>query len=139
MTVRAPSTAAARSRAAPQRQSARGRRTSALTARWSASTGERRGATVPRLPWMHGNGRARQGEETLVSWSKSTTTKHTCGGPVFGKKTPDCPRCDELLAGAEPVRWAMTRQQDDAQRAAEIRAHDCTVSRCAVVCTFGQW
>ena len=88
---------------------------------------------------MHGNGRARQGEETLVSWSKSTTTKHTCGGPVFGKKTPDCPRCDELLAGAEPVRWAMTRQQDDAQRAAEIRAHDCTVSRCAVVCTFGQW
>ena len=77
-----------------------------------------------------------------MSWTKSTTTKHTCNdgnGPAFGRKTPGCPRCDELLAGAEPVRWAMTRKQDDLQRAAEIRAHDCTVSRCAVVCTFGQW
>src|ERR1019366_2339401 len=135
MTVRAPSTAAARSRAAPQRQSARGRRTSALTARWFASTARRqRGRQRPPLALgARAKHRAHQGEETLVSWTKSTTTKHTCGGPVFGKKTPGCPRCDELLAGAEPVRWAMTRQQDDAQRAAEIRAHDCTVSRCAVV------
>lgn len=30
-------------------------------------------------------------------------TKHTCGGPVFGKRTAGCPRCDELAAGA-PVR-----------------------------------
>ena len=28
------------------------------------------------------------------------TTRHTCGGPKFGRKTPGCPRCDELLAGA---------------------------------------
>jgi hypothetical protein len=39
-------------------------------------------------------------------------TKHTCNGgngPVFGRKTPGCPRCDELLAGAKPVVWAKPR------------------------------
>ena len=34
------------------------------------------------------------------------TTKHTCGGPAFGRRTAGCPRCDELAAGAAPVRWA---------------------------------
>ena len=36
-------------------------------------------------------------------------TKHTCNGdrpPVFGRKTPGCARCDELLAGAAPVTWS---------------------------------
>ena len=75
-----------------------------------------------------------------MAWAKSNTTKHTCGGPAFGRKTPGCPRCDELLAGAAPVQWAgSTRRQDDERRAAEIRAHDCTKSRCAIVCTFGDW
>jgi len=32
--------------------------------------------------------------------AEATTTQHTCGGPTFGRKTPGCPRCDELLAGA---------------------------------------
>ena len=67
------------------------------------------------------------------------TTKHTCGGPVFGKKTAGCPRCEELKAGAAPARWAPSRKQQDEERCAEIRAHDCTVSRCGSVCTFGQW
>lgn len=31
-------------------------------------------------------------------------TQHTCGGPKFGRLTAGCPRCDELRAGAEPVR-----------------------------------
>ena len=31
------------------------------------------------------------------------TTRHTCGGPVWGRKTPGCPRCDELLGGATPA------------------------------------
>ena len=25
---------------------------------------------------------------------------------VFGRKDPTCPRCQELLAGAKPVRWS---------------------------------
>lgn len=32
----------------------------------------------------------------------TTPTQHTCGGPKFGRKTPGCPRCDELLAGDAP-------------------------------------
>ena len=54
----------------------------------------------------------------------AVATRHTCGGPVFGQKTPGCPRCDELLAGAEPVRWAWTsRKADDLRRSAEIHEH----------------
>ena len=67
------------------------------------------------------------------------TTKHTCGGPVFGTLTPGCPRCDELLAGAEPVRWSTHRHDDHAQRAAAIRAHHCAHNRCALVCTAFDW
>jgi chorismate synthase len=66
------------------------------------------------------------------------TTKHS-HGPNFGKKVDDCPRCEELKSGAEPVRWALSRRQQDEQRAAEIRAHDCKASGCSIVCTFGDW
>jgi hypothetical protein len=35
-------------------------------------------------------------------------TKHTCGGPVFGRlaEPGTCPRCDELRAGAPVRQWA---------------------------------
>lgn len=77
-----------------------------------------------------------------MTWAKSTTTKHTCGGPVFGKLTAGCPRCDELAQGAKPVVWNISsRKADDAQRSAALRAHlaserhrtECTV------CTYGDW
>jgi hypothetical protein len=59
-----------------------------------------------------------------MAWTTTTkTTKHTCGGPVFGRKTPGCPRCDELLAGAPAVQWANSTRRDDEQRCREIRAH----------------
>ena len=68
------------------------------------------------------------------------TTKHT-GTLVFGrcKGVSDCPRCAELNAGAQPVRWGPSRAQQDAQRVAEIRAHNCVTARCGRMCTFGQW
>lgn len=66
------------------------------------------------------------------------TTKHT-HQVVFGRRVEGCPRCAELAAGAEPVRWQPTSRQQDAQRAAEIRAHDCKASGCSIVCTFGDW
>lgn len=66
-------------------------------------------------------------------------TKHTCGGPTFGRLTAGCARCDALAAGAAPVRWAPSRRQQDEERAAEIRAHDCQAANCGSVCTFGQW
>ena len=90
-----------------------------------------------------------------MSWSKSTTAKHTCGGPVFGQKTPGCPRCDELLAGAEPVQWNMRRgrkcstpgcgrmtepgEYTNLCRSCQVKAHDCLASRCGAVCTAFDW
>ena len=44
-----------------------------------------------------------------------SNTKHTCGGPVFGKKTIGCPRCDELLAGAPAVKgWGSLKKKTSA-------------------------
>ena len=66
------------------------------------------------------------------------TTKHTCNegsGPVFGRKTPGCARCDELIAGARPIRW----NQNDQERIREIQRHDCRRAGCGPVCTFGDW
>jgi hypothetical protein len=68
------------------------------------------------------------------------TTKHTCGGPIFGRKTPGCPRCDELLAGARPKLWASTeRANEERHLLAAIRAHNCKASRCGPVCTAFDW
>ena len=66
-------------------------------------------------------------------------TAHTCGGPVFGRRTIGCPRCDELVAGAAPVLWANSRRDDDVRRAREVRAHRCDLRGCGSVCTFGDW
>lgn len=75
-------------------------------------------------------------------------TPHTCGGPVFGRKTPGCPRCDELLSGAEPVQWAgktaVQRRRDEAQDAAARRAHYApggphATGKCGPVCTAFDW
>ena len=62
---------------------------------------------------------------------------------MWGQLTSGCPRCDELAAGAAPVKWARSRRDDDRQRAAEIRAHMSSERHrsggCGVVCTFGDW
>lgn len=69
----------------------------------------------------------------------TTQTKHTCGGPKFGKLTAGCPRCDELLAGARPRSWGPSRKQLDQRFAADVRAHNCQTRGCGPVCTFGEW
>lgn len=64
----------------------------------------------------------------VMAWSKNTTTKHTCGGPVFGRKTPGCPRCDELLAGAAPVAWGTPRMSEadfTARKGCTCHLRDC--------------
>lgn len=71
-------------------------------------------------------------------------TKHTCGGPVFGKKTAGCPRCDELLAGAPPVQWNGTRRaqmerEQIAANSAHFASHKHRSGGCGPVCTFGDW
>ena len=72
----------------------------------------------------------------------TATTKHTCGGPVFGKLAPrgECRRCDQLHSGSAPIQWVgQRRTRTDALQIAEIRAHDCKASKCSIVCTFGDW
>lgn len=82
--------------------------------------------------------------------TKAGELKHTCNGgagPHFGRKTPGCGRCDELLAGA-PARglgWdpSKTGKALDAQICREIAAHfksDKHLSGgCGPVCTYGEW
>jgi hypothetical protein len=78
-------------------------------------------------------------------------TKHTCGGPSFGRLTPGCPRCDELKAGAPArqhgyfgtPRQALRQHNEQMERAA-IRDHFApggphSRGTCGPVCTFGDW
>lgn len=69
------------------------------------------------------------------------TTKHTCGGPIFGRRAPlgQCARCDELTNGAPVVRWADRPARDSALRIDQIRKHDCARSRCGPICTAFDW
>ena len=71
------------------------------------------------------------------------TTKHTCGGPVFGKRTAGCPRCDELAAGAPARQHGYFGTTLQAMHQSDERIgrmpHDCKASGCGPVCTFGDW
>ena len=76
------------------------------------------------------------------------TTKHQCNdgnGPVFGRKTAGCPRCDELLGGAPAVKgWGLKKREPEAATIRAIHAHFAPGSphaqgKCGPVCTFGDW
>jgi len=81
-----------------------------------------------------------------------TNTKHTCNPrkpsqPLpFGKKAPkgECPRCDELHAGAAPrdLPWT-SKQNEDEQRCRDITVHFASAKHrgggCGPVCTYGDW
>lgn len=61
-----------------------------------------------------------------MAWKKSTTTPHTCGGPVFGRlaEPGSCERCDELRKGAEPVKaWNHRQKQFDEMRRIAMAKH----------------
>lgn len=59
---------------------------------------------------------------------------------AFGRKDPSCPRCQELLAGAPPRKgWNHTKREQERRQIEAIERHDCRVSGCGVVCTFGDW
>jgi len=66
-------------------------------------------------------------------------TKHT-HPVVFGRKVEGCPRCAELLAGAAPVSWGVSRQAAiDAERDERMRSHNCTTHGCGPVCVAFDW
>ena len=59
---------------------------------------------------------------------------------VFGRKVDGCPRCQELAAGAQPIRWSSSRRAEmEAEQIRAIRVHNCKASGCGPVCTFGEW
>ena len=67
------------------------------------------------------------------------TTKHN-HGPNFGKRVEGCPRCEELNAGAQPIKWRETIEREREQEFIRaLKAHDCKKSNCGPVCTFGDW
>lgn len=69
-----------------------------------------------------------------MSWKKNEGTKHTCGGPKFGKLTDGCPRCEELKNGAEVRSWGSKHHYNKT-----LHTHNCKESNCGPVCTFGEW
>ena len=72
---------------------------------------------------------------------KTATHQTTDCGRGWGRKiNPDCPRCQELQAGA-PARagWGDRTRQQETARIAAIRAHRCSPATCGPVCTRFDW
>lgn len=74
-----------------------------------------------------------------------TKTQHNAGCQrVFKNYDPNCPRCQELMAGAKPRQgwqgnYYRRKKQQDEQRTKAIYSHNCINSGCGPVCTFGDW
>jgi hypothetical protein len=77
-------------------------------------------------------------------------TKHSSDCQMsFGRKDPNCPRCQELFSGAAPrAGWQKAyfskKAADDAQRHAAIKAHFApggkhALGLCGPVCTAFDW
>jgi hypothetical protein len=80
----------------------------------------------------------------LLHEDTQMTTKHSTDCKmVFGRKDASCPRCQELIAGAAPIKWAPSFAQRDAQACREVAAHFASARHlsggCGPVCTFGEW
>lgn len=78
-----------------------------------------------------------------MTTTQTETAQHT-HGPNFGRKVADCPRCEQLAAGAAPIEWAGTRRaRVDAQITRENDSHFTGQKHrsggCGPVCTFGEW
>lgn len=58
----------------------------------------------------------------------------------FGRKDATCPRCQQLMAGAEPRKaWGAEKREAEERLSNSIRNHDCARSGCGVVCTAFEW
>lgn len=79
-----------------------------------------------------------------MAWKTQQGTKHSPDCKmVFGRKDANCPRCQELIAGLAPRRWAPSFAQRDTQACHEVSAHFASHKHlsgdCGVICTFGEW
>lgn len=80
-----------------------------------------------------------------MAWVKQQGTQHSVDCKMaFGRKDPNCARCRELIAGAAPRQWAISRRREnEARQIREIREHFGSQKHlsggCGPVCTFGEW
>ncbi len=59
---------------------------------------------------------------------------------IFGRLDPTCDRCKELANGAKPRKaWGWNKAESERKAIAAIRQHDCKISGCGHICTFGEW
>ena len=72
---------------------------------------------------------------------KEKLTPHNEGCKrVFKRYDSDCPRCQELINGAEARKgWGWHKKEEEARRSAAIKNHDCKKSNCGIVCTAFEW
>lgn len=75
-----------------------------------------------------------------------TGTPHRNCSRVFGRLDPDCPRCQELAAGAvrREQPWRGLRARQEQSRARALEAHFApggphARGDCGPVCTCGDW
>lgn len=56
---------------------------------------------------------------------------------AFGRKDPNCPRCQELLNGDAPIKaWGFAKRLEEQRTLAAIRSHDfAACARQNIVCT----
>ena len=80
-----------------------------------------------------------------MAWKTQQGVKHSDDCKmVFGRKDPNCPRCQELLAGSAPRQWNGSRRiENDRRLCVEIRehfhSHKHLSGGCGPVCMFGEW
>lgn len=68
------------------------------------------------------------------------TKKHSDNCKMaWGRKDPQCPRCQDLLNGARPIVWNSSKKDRDLAFSRSLKSHNCTVSNCGPICTFGDW
>jgi hypothetical protein len=77
---------------------------------------------------------------------KATKHSNQCT-MAFGRYTKEvgvCARCEELKSGGKPrdgwqKQYYATKKKHEEQFNRELKAHNCTASKCGPVCTFGDW
>lgn len=77
--------------------------------------------------------------------NKDGSLKHSAECKMaFGKKDAQCPRCQELLGGAEVRKgwqsdYYAKKKREEEWRLRDIKNHNCEQSGCGSVCTAFEW
>lgn len=69
--------------------------------------------------------------------------KYDCSR-IFKNYDKTCPRCIELIAGAEPrsswhTAYFKRKREEEARFVKALKNHNCAEAGCMPICTFGDW